>query len=418
MTALLEFDTGTIELEVSIGVGNQANAWDSSAWDYSQWASDTAGGWVDVTCDVSEVTLTAGASAPDGLLTAINGTTGGLTLHGDQYNPWAPPWGGRNALGPGVPVRIRWRHEGATDFVSAFTGVTDGWPFDRSTGVAAVPILDATGMLANLTLLTLAAPAGQGEGISARINRILDAAGWSTGLRDILADSHPVISTTLGAAPWQLLQTAADTGIGLVWVTRDGVVAYIPVGQAGGSWIPDVLPETLTDTHGSDPTYLCVVNFQNTDPVVVRNIVSITRAADPAVSSDTPVAAIATDATSVSRYGPVSYERTDLINQLDSWSATLAAAVLLGGAWPALHPEVANLDIQVDNRVADLLLGAEIGDAIKVRDSGQNFECIVVGYTVDITNRSLVGSLVLSDITRWVGSFWDSDSWDNAVWSV
>ena len=190
MSARIPYETGTLELSVQFAIGQDASQWDSSSWNYSQWSSEDVGGWVDVTCDVSEVTLTGGASEPDGLLTAINGTTGGITLHGDQYNPWSPPWGDQGQLGPAVPVQLLWRHQGDTSWHTAFTGITDGWPFERSSGTAAIPILDATGGLANLDLPTLAAGVGQGEGLSARMNRILNQAAWPTGLRQIATDAR------------------------------------------------------------------------------------------------------------------------------------------------------------------------------------------------------------------------------------
>ena len=574
MSALIPYETGTLELSVqmAIGAGGAGSAWDASTWNHSKWASEIVGGWVDVTCDVSDVNLTAGASQPDGVLTAINSTTGGITLHGDQYNPWAPPWGDQGQLGPRMAVQLLWRHAhpnlmpaqaasledgtttgwlatnnvtlanstaqaadgahslamtslgspGATIYVDldapyrapvqpgvafavaasfqaagqgracqlfltyydatggqlsawdlgpvtdtagqwttlaatitppaaaaslgirvvvagvangevhyldalsvslpadpwqvAFTGVTDAWPFERSSGTATVPVIDAVGGLANLSLPTLATPVGQGEALSDRMNRILTAAAWPNGLRQIPADPRKVISTTFGASAWPMLQNAADTGLGLLWVTRQGEVAYLPVGQAGG-WAPSFFGINLTDTH-ADPSNVCVVDYQNSDPQVVRNSVSVARAADPAVSNDTPVPAVMVDQASVAQYGPATYSRDDLINQDDAWSASVAGAVLMDGAWPALHPQQADLDIRFDLRVSDLLLGTEIGDVVLVHDSGQLFQCAVIGWNVDITRKALTGTLILSDVSRWTGGLWDTDIWDEGIWSI
>ena len=418
MSALIPYETGTLELSVQVAIGQNVSEWDSSSWGFAEWSSEVVGGWVDVSCDVSELTLTGGASAPDGVLTAINGTTGGLTLHGDQYNPWAPPWGDQGQLGPRVPVRLQWRHAGDASLRTFFTGVTDGWPFERSSGTAAVPIIDATGGLANLDLpgLDSTLAVGQGETLSARMNRILNQAAWPTGLRQIPTDAKTVISTTFGASPWAMLQNAADTGLGLLWVKRTGEVAYLPVGQAGG-WTPHFFGINLTDTH-ADPTNVCVVDYSNSDPQVVRNAVTVSRAADPLVDGDTPVAAVLVDQQSVNQYGPATYSNTDLIQQDDGWSATVAGAVLLDGAYPAMHPQLADLDIRFDTRVADLLLATEIGDVLIVHDSGQLFQCAVVGWEVDITRKGLTGTLILSDISQWTGGLWDTDIWDRGTWSI
>ena len=416
MTALIPYETGALELAVEFAIGRNVSAWDAASWDFSQWSTETTGGWVDVTCDVSELTLTAGASAPDGILTAINATTGGVTLHGDQYNPWTAPWGTQGQLGPQVPCQLLWRHQGDASFKTFFTGVTDGWPFERSSGTAPVPIKDATGGLANLSLPTLATPVGQGEALSARMNRILSQAAWSSGLRQIPTDPRKVISTTMGADVWPMLQTAVDTGLGLLWVKRTGEVAYLPIGETGGTF-PTFYGINLTDTH-HDATNVCVVDYTNSDPQVVRNAVTISRAADPAIDGDTPVAAIAVDQASVNQYGPATYSRTDLIHQDDAWSTTVAGAVLLDGAWPMMHPQIAALDIRFDTRVADLLLGVEIGQVLLVHDSGQLFQCAVVGWTVDITRTSFTGTLILSDISQWIGGLWDTDLWDQGIWSI
>jgi hypothetical protein len=371
---------------------------------------------VDITCDVTEIDITSGASSADGLITQINGTSGGLTVYGSDYNPWSGPWAGM--LTPDLAVDIRWRHVGDTSWIYAFTGVVDVWSYDRIAEISSVSIIDATGGLANLDLPTLAVPVGQGETISARMNRILTAANVDPSRWSIATDLHPVISTTLGAKAWDLLDTAADTGIGLMFVDRTGMITYLPVGQAGG-WFPTYRPEILVDWHsGPDPNQLCVLTFANNDPVVVRNSVSITRAADPAVDGDTPVTQTATDPPSIKRFGTSTYSRDDLINQSDAWGATIAAAVLQGGAWPAMHPQSADLDVNTDARVADLLLGALIGEAIHVRDSGQAFLCVIVGYMLTLTRASLTGSLVLSDVTLWLGGAWDTDTWDNGAWSI
>jgi hypothetical protein len=414
MTALMPFETGTVELEVDLAIGLGSAGWDVSAWDFDRWATEVSGAMVDVTCDVSEVTLSAGASEEDGILTAINASTGGITLRGSEYNPWTPPWGA--ALGPSIPCQIRWRHQGDAAWTVAFTGFTDGWPYDRATAVASVPLVDATAGLANMTLPTLPAGVGQGETIDQRMNRILNQAGWSTSLRSIPADPHTCISTTMGEAPWAMLQAAADTGIGLLWIKRTGEVAYLPVGQAGG-WKPHMFGINLTDVHGGT-TRVCVLNYQNSQPMVRRNAVSISRAADPLIGGDAPVAAIAQDNASIATYGPKTYSRDDLIHQADGWSATIAGAVLLDGAWPTQHPQNAGIDIRIDTRSIDLLMRAEIGDVIMVHDSGLVFECAVVGWNVDITRRDISGSLILSDVTRWVGGLWDTDGWDRGVWSI
>src|SRR5215471_1059005 len=182
MSAVIQYPTCTLELLIEAGIGRQANqgVWDSSTWGYAVWGAEdtTLGDWIDVTCDISELEITGGATASDGVITAINATTGGLTFHGAQWNPWSSVW--TDILAPAVPIRIRWRYLGETTWRPLFMGVTDGWPYDRKTQIAAVPILDGTGQLANYKLGELSVPVGNRENLTARINRILDAGRWAS----------------------------------------------------------------------------------------------------------------------------------------------------------------------------------------------------------------------------------------------
>jgi hypothetical protein len=418
--ALIPYETGSIEVMIELGIGRQASEgiWDSSAFDYAVWGQDdtSLGDWVDVTCDVSEITLTGGADAPDGVVTAIRATTGGLTLHGDEWNPWASPWG--DMLGPDVAVRIRWRHAGDTTWLPMFYGVTDGWPYDRDTKIAAVPILDATGYLANLKLGELGMPVGNGESVSARIGRVLDAARWPAARRDIPSDrALQVAATVLGDMAWSLVATAADTDLGLVFCTRAGLVTYRPVAQLG-QWSPVILTPHLTDEDTGAPDDLCVVNYTRADPQVVRNDVTIARAANPSVANDTPVPYHATNDGSVQRFGSKTYERTDLIHASDSWSQTVASVILDNDSFPAPHPQTAELDVRTDFRVADLLLSGEVSQAIHARDGGNEFLCIIVGYNVALTRAGLSGALILQDVTAWQAGGWDSALWDEGRWGV
>jgi hypothetical protein len=420
MSALIPYETGDIEVLVELGIGRQANAgvWDESYWDYSVWGhEDTAlGDWVDVTCSISEIELTGGASAADGVITEINATTGGLTMHGAEWNPWSSTY--TDVLGPAVPVRIRWRHGGETDWRPMFYGETDGWPYDRATEVSALPIIDPTGQLANFKLSKLEAPVGNLENLTARINRVLDAARWPVERRDIPTDrTLPVIATVFDATVWALVRTAADTDLGVIECDRAGDIVYRPVGQLG-QWQAIKLEPRLTDEHTGDPTEVCVVNFTRSDPIVVRNDVTVSRADNPAVTDDAPVPARYINDASISRFQDRTYDRDDLINADDSWSGVVASVILNNDSWPRPHPQTATLDIRTDTRVADLLLGAEVGNTLDVHDEGADFLCAIVGYTCTITRAGLSGSLILQDVSGWAAGGWDSATWDRDGWGV
>ena len=109
MSAILPYATGPIEIEVDIAAQSAGGRWDDDLWSFATWDQATGeGSWLDLTCDISELALTSGASSPDGICTKVAGTTGSIALHGAQYDPWAGLWP-PNVLGPDLPVRIQWR---------------------------------------------------------------------------------------------------------------------------------------------------------------------------------------------------------------------------------------------------------------------------------------------------------------------
>ena len=431
MPARLPWPHGDVDLLVELGVGRQADAgvWDAAAWDGAVWgASDTdTGDWVDVSCDVLDVDLTAGASQPDGVVTAVDSTTGVVRLAGERWNPWQSAY--RGALGPAVPVRVSWspvdpdNPDASPSWRPVYTGESDAWPYDRRRAVVAVPVVDATAALGANTLPTEPNPGvGGHETITARMTRILDAARWPADLRDIPDDrSVTTIPTVLGDDAWSMMQTAADTDLGVVWVNRGGLVAYRPVAHLG-QWAPDPVGIGLTDVAGDGN--VCVLDYTRTDPVVVRNDVTIAHDKPPDTDPpanpappDPPQVRLTDDA-SIERYRPRTYKRTDLIHDDDTWSAILAEVILEGAAFPSQHPQSATLDLRADVRVRDLLLDAELTQSLVVTDTGRSYLCLLVGYALTITRTALSGSVVLQDITAWIAGRWDSALWDIDVWGV
>lgn len=418
MTAVLPYG---IEIEVDLGVGDQSGAgrWDSAKFGVDVWAqSDTAlGDWIDVTCDVLELSIVSGASAPDGVITKIDGTTGTVTLKGARYDPWAGLYP-VPTLGPDVPVRVLWRHVGDTTWRTAFTGITDAWPYDAVTGQAALPLVDATAQLGNIKMVAQAAPVGDGESISARINRILDTAHWPAAARNIPVSTDVVacVATVLEGAPWDLVLQASDTDLGVAWINRAGSAAFRPLGQLG-QFTPAPTNITITDAHTGDPKDICAIDIVRSDPQVVRNAVTIARELPPPDGGTGPVQTASNDA-SITRYGIKTYDRQDLITNSDAWCATVAGVILQGCAFPAVHPQACTLDMRADPRVGDLLLSTEITQTIDLRRAGVVYPCVIVGYHFDLTRAALTGGLVLADAAAFAAGRWDTAMWDQTKWGA
>ena len=61
----------------------------------------------------------------------------------------------------------------------------------------------------------------------------------------------------------------------------------------------------------------------------------------------------------MSRFLAHTYERTDLIHTDDSWSSTVAQAVLMSSAWPSTSPASVDLTSRADLAASALLLSLE-----------------------------------------------------------
>jgi hypothetical protein len=138
---------------------------------------------------------------------------------------------GQTELRAIVPIRIRAIWNGIS--YPLFDGFTDSWE-DNGENYAGryaemtVHATDAQKVLQGLHLTALGSPAGAGETTDLRIDRILTAAGWYTGSgRRVLAPGDSQMQgTVLGDTPWNLMQLAADSEIGELYVSGSGAVVF------------------------------------------------------------------------------------------------------------------------------------------------------------------------------------------------
>ena len=411
-----------IDIEVALGIGTikPGAVWDASTWDFNTWQeTDTPlGDWTDITCDVVEPVVLASGSNPDGVVTSWEAQTCSFTLTGDTYDPRSGPY--MTLLGPALPVRVRWRPTGTDDssWLTSFVGQTDddGFTYDPKTQLASVAATDGTRVLAAFDGVEQG-PIGAGESAAQRVSRIADMAGWPVAQRDISPGGVAVQATTLAEAAWTMLLAVADTDLALLWINRAGQLAYRPEGRVTPSrkvgTIIGCVPDPGDGTIVIDP-----VNITGQQPTITRNIVSVSRQARD--SDDTPVTVTVRDDPSVARFLAHSYSRTDLIHDDDSWSATVAQAVLMGSAWPSTSPASVDLSSRADPAASALLLSLEPSLSIDVTDGVNTWECEPVGWQVVITRNEVSGTISLVDVSAWYGAAWDSantsDGWDESAW--
>ena len=396
-----------IDVEVCLGVGQSetTGVWDEGRWDVDTWGqTDTElGDWVDVTCYVLNadgVSLGAGVNNADGVVTRWEAATCALTLLGALFDPGGEIWGG--LLGPGLPVRVRWRPTGAADWLVAFLGAVDddGFRYSAATRRAQVAATDLTRLFAAFDGVEQV-PVGDGDTAAQRVERIADLVGWPAGQRDITPGGVRVQASTLADNAWSMLLLTADTDLGILWLDRAGDLAYRPQGKV----IPD---RDVIATVGCATGQIVPLDITGQQPSVTRNVVSIARAGGVAVT--------VRDEPSVERFRPRTYQRTDLISTDDAWSLTVAEAVLVSAAWPTSAPETVHLDSRADRASSALLLALEPSLSIAVDDGSAVWLCEPAGWSVTVRRAAVEGQIHLLDVTAWFGSAWDSATWDNSRW--
>lgn len=248
MTAACEWGG---ELEIALGIARTypGGEWDYSEWDASEWEqTDTSlGDWFDITCDVADgIALRAGSNKSDGVADRWEAATAHLELFGNAYNPRTGPWAG--LLGPGLPIRIRWRPTTAAsrakvaalpiprdtaDWSVVFQGTVEngGYKWDPMERVASLTCVDLTTALVAYEALPTEPPIAAHEFASARVHRHADTARLTAAQRDITRGGITLLASKLEGSLWAQLLKVADTDIALLWVRRDGRLAYRPEGR-------------------------------------------------------------------------------------------------------------------------------------------------------------------------------------------
>jgi hypothetical protein len=408
-----------VDLEVCLGIGTiePGGVWDAGTWNYNTWQeSDTSlGDWTDVTCDVLvPVTFGAGSSA-DGVVSRWEAQTCALTLRGSTYDPRSGPYTG--LLGPGLPVRVRWRPTGAGDWLVAYQGQCDddGFTYDPKSRRAQLATTDGTRIFAAFNGLAQDPEVGLGDTAGERVARIADMVQWPEDRRDIDLGGVALQSTSLADEAWSLLLAVADTDLALLWIDRAGNLAF----RSQAKVIPQ---RTLAAAIACEPppdldegvAVIVPLNITGQQPTVTRNIVSVSRQA--LNDDDEAVTVTLRDEPSVSRFLAHSYQRTDLIHTDDAWTTTVAEAILMASAWPSTAPASVDLSSRADRAASALLLGLEPNLSVLVSDGVGVWECEPSGWSVTVTREEISGSIEMLDVSTWYGGAWDGAGWDLGTW--
>lgn len=372
--------------------------------DTGRFGTGTFGGalsWVDVTSYVREGQISRGSSRLEGIYARAEAGKATVVLDNrdGRFDPLnlAGPYvaGGVSQVQPMRAFRIR------ADGHDLFRGFVDAWtPGYPVAGKDAVTVLtgtDGTKVLAGIDLEAVA-PVGAGEDAGARIDRILDAAGWPDDLRDLDVGLTTLQATDLGAAAWSEVLLTADTEIGEVYFDGSGALVFRNR-DAVRSEARSSTPQAVFGDDDLDPGELpyADIGIANDDEQLA-NLVRIQRVGG--------VEQIAQDVVSQARYLVRTFERSDLLLETDAEAADYAAFVLELLKTP--EPRFEGLVLAPQKDPAALYphaLGRELGDRITVRlrpPGGYTLErdVLIRGIAHAWTTASWSTSWALQDTSR------------------
>lgn len=252
---------------------------------------------------------------------------------------------GATLVVPGRPVRVRAEFDG--DTFDIWRGYADSWPgtwarAPLATGPA-YAALNASGVFEWPAASELPAGPSQGNGelAGARVDRILDTVNWPTNLRQLDAGVTPFQATTLEGSVVDLLNTAAESDGGVVYEGADGAVVFLDRQS------PFTLSRSVVSqaTFGDDPAtelpYQDVTLDYSKD--LVTNDIVFGR-------KDSNTRVRIRDGESRRKYGPRSYENTELMNATDAQLVPLGVAILE----PDAELRFTNLTVHPPHTPADL----------------------------------------------------------------
>jgi hypothetical protein len=295
--------------------------------------------WVDVTCDVLDLTVAGGASSAQGIFSKADAATATVTLADPAgiYDPLNPdsPWtfGDVSRLVAGTPVEVFAEvvadPAAPTPTVETFylfTGTADSWgedwtpdPHERRAVLIAT---DATKTWVRYDRPEQPA-VGAGDTIGARVQRLVDYYDWQ-GTVEAGTGTVTLQATTLAAPGWELLNRALDDELGAVHFTPEGALRWL----GRNVWEAEPLPLFTVGCDTPDAYDVLMDASPTNMDAQLRNSVYAARTGGTSQHAISPA--------SVGRYGVYEYQRTDLGLESDAQAAEWAADVLRIYAWPQI----------------------------------------------------------------------------------
>ncbi|MGI5288023.1 hypothetical protein ACQEVF_32425 [Nonomuraea polychroma] len=266
---------------------------------------------------------------------------------------------GGTLVKPMRPVRVRAIWNSVT--YDLFRGYVNNWHIDPdgpNKSVATVPCTDAFKLFSRFDRRSADAVSAPSELTSARINRILDNAGWPASLRSIATGDVTLQASTLNSNLMEELLLTNETEVGELYMTGDGKVFFRNRNAINNDARSTTSQATFGDGGGSELPYTGLP--QSDDDTQLVNRVIITRVGG--------TEQVAEDVASQNEFLVSTYARTDLLFNNDASALNMAQWVLSLSAQPEQRFESIEIKPQRDETTLwTQVFNRLIGDRITIR---------------------------------------------------
>jgi hypothetical protein len=353
----------------------------------------------DVTAKVERAWVNRGTQRFDGVYARAEAGRAGVTLDNSdrEFDPTnlAGPHvaGGSSEIEPMRMFRLRATWAGVG--YDLWRGFADQWALDYNMPSVATTELtgtDGTKVISNYDSVA-GALVGGGETTGARINRLLDNAGWPAADRDIDTGRTTVQSTDLSSNTWTEILLTSDTEIGETYFDAANRLVF----RNRHAIITETRSTTPQAVFGEGAGGLAydAITISN-DDTQVRNIIRISRAGGTLQTAE--------DLDSQAKYQRKTWGRSDLLMETDTEASNYADYVLALSRNAELRFDSIRIDPTADpTNLWPQVLGRELGDRITIifcpPGGGTNIQrdVFIRGIRHDMTPQTWITSWTLQD---------------------
>lgn len=409
---------------------NTGEHWGAATWGTGRWV--TLGRYTDVTPWVRGVQIVgqhldrlSGAYTAATATVTLRNTDGRFSPDNNVSSPYR--LGSSTAIGLLRPFRIRGIYSDGADVIefTLFKGKTLTWnetfPLQGNASEVTVTAVDGFGDLANFQAYATLSVGG-GELSGARINRMLDVAGW-TGPRYIDTGLFEMAATTLEGNILGQLRATAEAEGGAVWCDPSGGF-HFDNGRALREKTYSTTTQVTFTGDGADGSIKYLDPKVSHDAEIVVNSAAFQRVGG--------TMQVAQSDTSVHAFGYRQVSRTDLVNNEDADVLTLATREVALNSKPERRIEqLTFVPIGQGSDAANTAAMRKIADGtIQLRALARAVVTLPAGYDID-KNVYIQGITHTITRTMWTvdlnfasasvytslnGSHWGTGQWNSSNW--